>query len=96
VHIELVSREKQMTNQNTVQIIESKTKRGATIKVAVIPAEVIGGEYQGLVFTGRHNDASRVAVEHGCTHYRVTLSGDVVMSGKAWSDAAHGSFGPQG
>lgn len=80
----------------SVEKMTSKTKTGKEIQVAIIPAEMIDGRYEGLVFTGRAADASKVAIENGCTHYRVMLGGRAVMSGKANSDAYHGSWGPQG
>lgn len=74
----------------SVQIITSKTKRGAEIKVAVIPQEMAPG-------LECHYRASEIAVEHGCTHWRVmTAAGTVYAAGKANSDARYGSFGPQG
>jgi hypothetical protein len=71
-----------------VSKISSKTKSGATILVAVIPQEMAPG-------LECHHAASDIAVQHGCSHWRVVNPrGQVVALGKAHSTARYGSFGP--
>ena len=73
---------------STITITTSKTKSGATIKVALVPQDMapsIEGQYA----------ASDLAVSHGCTHYRIVdTAGRILSAGKAHSTARYGSFGP--
>ena len=77
-----------VTTMTTINITTSKTKSGATIKVALVPQDMapgIEGQYA----------ASDLAASHGCTHYRIVdTAGRILSAGKAHSTARYGSFGP--
>ena len=73
---------------STVTTTTSKTKSGATIKVALVPQDMAPG------LEGQYA-AGDLAASHGCTHYRIVdVAGRILSAGKAHSTARYGSFGP--
>lgn len=61
-----------------IEIITSKTKSGKAVQVAVIPAEMVG------TLERMHWDATAIAREKSCAHYRVVdQTGRVISHGKA-------------
>ena len=64
---------------NQVSVIESKTKSGNKVMVAVIPVETFTDQNPERI----HWEAVKIAHSLSCTHYRVMRDGRVYASAKA-------------